>query len=58
MSLFGAIVQMFALAFAVWGFFAMIEGGDDMNMAALLRFLLAVFSQLLALTLFNLAKKN
>ena len=58
LSLFGAIVQIFALAFAVWGLFALIEGGDQMSLAALLRFLLAIFAQLLALTLFFLAKQR
>ena len=58
LSLLGAIVQMLALAFGVWAFFAMVEGGDEMILASLLRFLLAIFAQLLALTLFLMARQK
>jgi hypothetical protein len=36
----------------------MVEGGDEMILASLLRFLLAIFAQLLALTLFLLARQK
>lgn len=58
LTLLGAIVQMLALACGVWGLFAMIEGGTEQNVAAMLRFLLACFTQLLALTLFLLARQR
>lgn len=58
LMLLGAVVQMLALACAVWGLFAMIEGGTEQNVAAMLRFLLAGFAQLLALTLFTLSRQH
>ena len=58
LSLLGAIVQMLALAFGVWALFAMVEGGDEMILASLLRFLLAIFAQMLALTLFLLGRQR
>jgi D-glycero-D-manno-heptose 1,7-bisphosphate phosphatase len=58
LSLAGAIVQVVALAFALFGFLAMIDGGEGQSTAALLRLLLAVFCQLLALTLHVQAKRK
>ncbi len=58
LQLAAAVVQVVAIAFAVFGFLEMLDGKEGDPLAAMLRILIAIFCQLFAMTLHTQARQR